>query len=484
MHKKINYENGNLHTQLKNKDRIIENLKLQLKFEHLKNKVYEDIIKKNTSINIHDIIKKQDDEIHIFNFENCTIPLVVHDFVKTHKYDLKIKKRHVRTRKQSDLIIVEDDEKTETCKKKTYRTVKKYIETSDKDLDIKLKKDVERVDKEIVKIVYDNFDVSHKDIVDNIEKIFTSIENNRSYTANVEQIKKYRRKLLGKLNLIEYTDLVQNHINRLTDIFSGRKKTNKEIKRIIILSLTPLDMRLVFYHGYTNINIDIDEVQKFGLVLKMLVEHTKKFVPYNRTVFFNNIKNYSLSLFEISECIERCLVNRYGFQSVIYLQRPKSVTKTSKKDPYSFYILENFKEDKRFWKMECRLIDFTNDFINNILPYCINLFRKIYKDVFSDNIYRDNYMGKSQITEFDCEQLLQNIIQLSKPISLCKTIQDIIINKCTFSPTESDKFNLYADDKLQRFTHKNDTEENTYSVIKQIFDGISNDDITSVLDSR
>ena len=240
-------------------------------------------------------------------------------------------------------------------------------------------------------------------------------------------------------------------------------------------------MRLSYYSGYTNVNIEPDEVQQFGLALGILIEHNKQFVPYNKNIFFDNIKNYSLSLFEISLCIERCLVNRYGFHNVIYMPRPNSTSK----DPYSFYTLISV-GDTRCWKMECRLEDFAEYFASIALTYCISLFRKLYKDVFNDNIYRKDYMGKSQITEFDCEQLIQNIITLSQPINFCRIFQEIIITKCTITPTKKDKFDLYGDDKLQqkRFTSTKDSDEDTCDVMKRLFDNISDDDSMHIINSR
>ena len=136
--------------------------------------------------------------------------------------------------------------------------------------------------------------------------------------------------------------------------------------------------------------------------------------------------------------------------------------------------------------MECRLEDFTLDFIDNVLPYCINLFRKIYKDVFADNIYRTDYMFKSQITEFDCEQLIQNIIFLAKPNLLFKTFQQIIIDNCTFTSTETDKFNLYGDDKLQqkRLSSFQNSDQDISKIFERLFDGITPEDSLKLLYSK
>ena len=527
-------KNTQLENNLKNRDITIMNLQLKLKFEKMKNKIYADIIQTQTNINLENIIQEYEDSVHIYNFENGSIPIVVHDFMdqveKTEKYTLKTPKPNTKKKIKkiqigdSAELVIEDNFKgenmnnsnetkqdetkqdetkhgetkhdetkhdemkhdemkhDETKHKKTYRTVKKYIKTSEKELGTKLKQDVVRVDKEIDQIVYNNFDVSCKEITEKIESLFTHIENSRKYTFNLFLIQKLRKKLLGKLNLEEYTLLLQDHIKRLESIFSKKNYNNKKITKIIYNSLTPLDMRLVYYKGYTNVTIEIDELQKFALTLDILIEHPKQFIPYDKYLFFNNIKNYGLALFEIQDCIERCLINRYGFNNIMYLSRDKEKTT----DPYSFYTLEKVGAE-RCWKMECRLEDFAIDFIDNVLPYCVNIFRKIYKDVFSDNIYRKDYMGKTQITEFDCEQLIQNIILMGQPMKLCKIFQDIIITNSTFTLTESDKLNLHSDDKLQQKKFASGecgNGDDIEGIIKSLFDGISKEDVDDVLSSR
>lgn len=482
-------KNTQLETRLKTKDMSIMNLQLRLQFEQMKNKIYANIIQTQTDIKLDDIIQESDKEIHVFNFENGNIPLVVHEFATQKKESYIIEPPKSKPRKKikrikieepvTDLVVEEDEPKEQ--KKKTYRTVKEYIKTSEKELGSKLQEHVVEVDKEIDQIVYNNFDVSHKEISEALEKLFENIKDSRVYTVSLASMRRMRKKLLGKLTLDEYITLLEEHIKRLEEIFSGRKYPQKKVIKIISSALTPLDMRLAFFDGYTNINIEIDEVQKFGLALEILTEHQKQFVRYDKKLFFNNIKNYSMSLFDLRDCVERCLINRYGFQNVIYLVRPKSTLK----DPYAFYTLEKVKE-KRYWKMECRLEDFATDFSDNVMPYCISLFRKIYKDVFNDNVYRPDYMSKSQIMEFDCEQLIQNIILLCQPMRLCRMFQELIVEKSTFTPTESDKFNLYGDDKFQqkRFASNRDLDEETCQVIKRLFDGISEEDAMSVVVSR
>lgn len=479
----LEIRNSQLENLIKEKDMYIIDLQLRLKYDEMKLSIYGNVIQTQANIKLSDIVKENTEEVHVYNFKNGNVPVIVHDYVnnETEKYVLEppIKPKKKKYKKHDDdMLIIEDNEDVEEVKK-TYRTVKKYIETSEKELGTKLEQDVARIDKEIDRIVYDNFDVSHKEIVDLIEKLFGQIESTNKYTVNLSSIKNTRKKLLGKLNLHEYTDLLYAHNKRLETIFEGRNYNKKKINQIISGSLTALDMRFIYFDGYTNETIENDEVHKFRLALDIFVEHKKQFVPFNKNIF-NNIKNYGLALFELSECIEKTIVNRYGFFNIIYVPR-----KTSKSDAYSFYTL-NAGKPKRCWKMECRLEDFTSDFIDHVLHYCITLFRKIYQDVFNDNIYRADYMYKSQITEFDCEQLIQNIILLGQPVKLCKILQHIVMSQCQFTATEADKFDLTADDKLQqkRFTKAVDSEEDLYKIIKQLFDGINDDDISSLLSTR
>jgi len=466
----------------------ILNLQLTLQYEQIKNKIYTDIIQKQTNIKLEDIIKESKNQINIYNFANGNIPIIVTnsssspilEIIQKTKSKTRIKKNKKIT-EDIDIVVETDEEESNEiqtdCKnKQTFRRVKDFIKISEKELDTKLKEDIVKAEKKIEEIVYNNFDVSQKEIIENIEELFEQLQTSRIYKPILLNIKESRRKLLGKLNLIDYSSLVLSHTTRLEDIFSKKKYNKNKINKTINSSLTPLDARFIHYEGYTNISIDIDDVQKFGLVLDILAHHEKQFVPYDNKVFFKSVKNYGLSLFELHECVEKCLINKYGFHNIIYLDRKQNNNK--KGSPYSFYSLNTVKGHHRNWKMECRLEDFTLDFIDNVLPYCISLFRKIYKDVFTDNVYREDYMYKSQITEFDCEQLIQNIISLSKPNSLCKVFQQIIVNNCTLDCTETDKFNFYADDKLQqkRLESSIDTEDDVSSVFKQLFDGLSKED--------
>lgn len=65
--------------------------------------------------------------------------------------------------------------------------------------------------------------------------------------------------------------------------------------------------------------------------------------------------------------------------------------------------------------MDCRLEDLSGNLSFNILPYMIDMFEKIIKTFLEIMIFRSDFSKKCQLTECDCEQLLQNIILVGQP---------------------------------------------------------------------
>ena len=563
-------------TQFEKKEKQYEmetfQLRMELKYEKMKNIIFEQIIENCTDIKIDDLVQIKESAIHLFNYKNGNIPVVVHDFfhegerieykleaddvkvkekkseavkvkekkpetvkVKEKKSEaVKVKEKKPETvkveEKKSEAVKVEEkkpetvkveekkseavkvkEKKPETVKKvkvrkrmkndkkvkirkktikksgasssskKIYRSVESIVKLAKEDPALILEANIDSVDSKYGKIIYDKFDVSHKDISDTIEELFIQIASNRVYSRFLSCIKKVRKKLMGKLKLDEYMEMLSGHNKRLEEIFKAKDYTGGKIKKVISKSLTSLDMRLLRYGDYINTHVEVDDINRFVLAIEISTKHKRKFVPFYPEEYFCKLKNYTVALQPLEICIERTLFNRYRFNNIIYLQVPKS----KPKDPFSFYTLEQL-DTRRCWKMDCRLEDLTLDLIENVLPYCIKLFRDLYRDVFNDNEYRPEYVYKSQITELDCEQLLQNIILLSQPYKLSEILRCMVIDKSTFIPYKTDKFNLYADDKLQqrRFATCRDTEKHSISVLKRVFNNISDGDLKDLAATR
>ena len=72
-----------LQKKIINNNENIFKLKASLKFENLKNLIYAEIIKSQTNINLSEVIEENDNGIHIRNYENGNLPIIVHEYMKT-----------------------------------------------------------------------------------------------------------------------------------------------------------------------------------------------------------------------------------------------------------------------------------------------------------------------------------------------------------------------------------------------------------------
>jgi len=455
--KRVDYLEG----ILQSKNQKIKKLELMLETEIFKSKLYCKMLEQHTNIKLGDIYRENEDGIHIYNYETGNIPVFVHDCIgDTKEYNITVNKKKTG---------------------KTFRTLNN-IELADEkpqEQEEKLKK----VEENIEKIVQENkFNVSVKETLENIEKIIQELPSIRIPGKKLTAIKNYRVTLLGCLNIIEYIKLIETHIKRIENIFL--KKNSHDPKKTISyisLSLSSLEQRLVFYGSYYNTTLETDDIQRFKAALEVNIGHPTCYVPFLFSEVYIKIHNYSVAISSISEILKRVLVNPVAtISNIIYLP----VEKSTKEDPYSFYILESIgPESKRNWKLECRLDEFSKSLSQDMKTYCINLFRKIYFSIFNDNLYREDYTEKVPITSQDCAQLLENIIILSKQKSFCNTLRTLIIENCTIKPTKLDKFNFTADDKIikRSFAQEIDDPEEIYSSIKRLFDGIDKEDIEKII---
>lgn len=429
----------------------VEQLESQLKIEKIKNSVYRDIIERNIQIKTSEIIHEEPDCIHIYNFKGDHVPICIHDDTKDNNL-LKNKKFTYRSLKNVSI----DRSVTENPK----------------------------VDDDIISLKDNVFILEESCDIDKlIEKCFEKLVSSRMYTKILDDLKKYRLSISIKLNIEEYTKLIESHIEKITEILKEKNYDDKKIVSIISKGLTALESRILGYGKYTQTFIDIEEVERFNIILSTSVYKEKEYVVFDMTIFCNKFYNYSIVLYSFSKNLMRYLININGYNNIIFLP----LAKNTSKDPFSFYILEKISKDKKYWKMDCRLEYLTIQITTRILPYMITMFRRIYKSVYNDNEFRNNYINNYQITEYDCEQLLKNIYLLAQPSEFSILLRNIVKKYALYNPpdnNENDKFNLYGDDSLQRKRFQGKQETNLLEVTKQIFDDISNEDAVDFYRTR
>lgn len=463
---KMYYEkkSGELESELMEMNEELAMMRLKLQMEEFKSNIYYNIIKSNTDINIDNVFQVKSDSIQINNFQSGNIPIIVRDYITgtSDNYNIIMKKKKSHT-------------------KTTYRTVKNKVPLAIENPEEQEEK-IRKVDDDIKEIVQENFDISQTDILNNIEELFNQLIKHKIYTKFLPQITAQRVQLLGKMPLTNYIELVKEHLNRIKKIFRDKNYDDKKITAILNkkAELSPLEQRLLFFNKYYNSRIEGDDIQCLKLSLKVNSIYCKRFVPFVRDDLYKSLYNYTIALFTVKDTLKRQFINPYGYSNIIYLDLGKETD-----DPYSFYTLEKIEDDgRRCWKLECRVDNFSHDLAYHVKKYCITLFRKIYYDIFNDNVYRENYVDTTAITQQDCEQLLQNILVLSNTKQFCNMLRNMLMKYCKITPTSLDKFNLTADDRLQKkqFASFTDDPEEVVSSIKQLFDGISNDDIQTVID--
>lgn len=462
------------HLSLKKKCKELENiiqidndkiskLKTLLRIEKFKSYFFSEIIKRNTSINIEDIYQETDNDIQINNFPDGNIPVIVNDYFGDCK-QYCITKGKINQKQHGQ----------------HFRSVKNQVSEKPEEVEEKIK----QVDEQLEEIVQENnMDVSIKETINNIENIFSELDKIRVYKRHLSNLKEIRSKLLGKIDIDEYTKLLKTHVSRLETIFIKKKYEEKKISSTITLSLSSVEQRLLFYGRYYDTDLDTDDIQKFKICLKVNKNCFKRYIPFNMSDLSVKIPNYMLSIFTIKDIIKHLFINPYGFPNLVYLETDKSTID----DPYTFYSLEKIDDEgKRYWKMECRLDNISKIISEQIRNACIIMFRKIYFDIYNDNIFRIDYNDKYPATRQDCEQLLINIIGLTKQKSFCNTLRNVIVKYSTIKPCKLDKFNFTRDDPIVKksFHLENDNQKDCIDVISRLFDNICTEDIESICNEK
>ena len=443
----------------------ISKLETSLYIEQFKNKILTNIIEQHTSLKIANIFSDNNDSIHIYN---DNIPIIFHDYINgkeniTETSIYRIKKKISPKKREDD--------------KPRYRSLKNHLELSE---ERGIEKIVEEIDNANKNIETKRRNLLNKDPekiskIEDLNQYFKTITDSKNYSVPLKQIIKKRAEIMTSLPLDEYIKLVKEHVEKLESIFTIKKYDTKKKSSIISKGLTPFESRLISYGKYEE-TIHADDRQNIKSYFEITTKYPKEYIAFNMDNCSKKFFNYSSCLFTIKECFQLFLFNIYGFYNIVYVPNKKS----SETDSYSFYILEKIEDGKRFWSMDCRLEETSLYLSNAIKIYCINLYRNIYNNLFEDNYYRPDFFSKSTVSEYECGQLAQNIIILSSIFKTSRILRRTVKDKATFIPTEKDKFNLLNDDKIQqkRFSEINDEleQESGLSCIKQMFDGINNDD--------
>lgn len=463
-----------------NSEIIIENLKNALKIEKLKSSIFRNIIEQNIPIKLGNIITEDDCNIHINekSLNSLGIQIQKNDLsIKTTPFVEILNQPKSPSNSEKDITETQLEDETDQTKidNKIYKGYKVMKNTC---IELSEEPDIEWINLKIKEVDLNVYNIKHSfERIDKCKIIFKetfeSIRHNRSYVKFLDNLKSTRLKLIGNISFKDYTELLSNHIHTLKTILEEKGHQEKKIPGIIMKSLNSIDTRLVFYGNYFEIPINIEEIPLLKTCLDLSIKSHSYYVPFDVNEIVKLFFNYGTVLSSIKTCIESYLVNKYGFNNLVYVP----IKHSTEEDPYSFYTLEAVVKDKRYWKMDCRLYDTAENISNGVKSYLVNVFRKIYYDIFKDNDFRGDYDRKSQVTGNDCDQLLMNIFTISNIRDFCDILRKIIIEKATYVPSDNDKFNIWQDDILmkKRFNNKGKDGNDIVDIVKLLFDNITSE---------
>lgn len=427
--------------------------KLEIQMLRTKVILYEQLLEQTLGLKF--TTNTMDKEIHIEKFPTGNLKVILTNLVK--------KKKTKKTKKTV---------KKKTVKKKpVYRTISNTATVSEVNLEVAFTT-INKVDHarfELLHKVWKDWDVDEQ-LAQKLQTITTG-----GYKASIlRKIMSLRKCCLAKNTLAKYTNILNSHVSTFQGIYKKKGYSKTKSDNAIRKYISPIEQRLLRWPKYQNSYIEGDEIEQLNASMCHSTAFPKTWKPFELKIYLENILTYNLALFPIINVLEHCMVNRYGFYNICYVDKEKTT------DPYMYYILEKC-EDIRSWKMDCRLESTTTDIINESLVYMIGLFKEIYRTVYHDNIFRPDFT-KTQILEYEGIQLMKNILDITNIKTFNKTIRKMFIQTSTLTLATKDKFNLYSDDRAQKMRMSNLKDipfsDNIEHVCKMLFtNGMSNSDI-------
>ena len=443
----------------------VKKLTVLLNMERLKTKIYRQIIEQKLDLTLND---KTDDLISEAVVRKCSP--ASRKSVKGETGSFKIDPVRSDTVKydavKSDTVrsdAVKSDSGKQPHEKRRFKPLPKSIEETEREhinIDSEINESV--VEK------FGNFDISVSKL--EIKKAFESLKESKTYTGLLINIKNHRTFLMTVMNLSEYSNLIFDHLLQFKNIFSERSFPDKKINALLSKFLTPLDFRLTFSDGFEKHHVDVEEIEKLKLSMKLSMNYPKAYRCFEHSHFYNFIINYSLAFLDLKTILNIYITNPYDYKNIIYV--PSDYTSDS--IGFSFFILDKMDGVKRCWKMDCRLEHIVDELICGIKQYVIATFRKIYRICIGHNDYIEDYKTKSEILEFDCQQLLENMVCCVDNIKFNNIVRTAVKTTSTHIATTNDKFDFIQDDKEQLFNFGqyvfDDIEK--IRIVKELFDGI------------
>lgn len=407
-------------------------LKQLLHIEIVKNSIYQQLIKQLNNIDLSNIITSTNTSITIDEYKipsDISIQVILKNTPNIHR------KKSVKKEETNSIIEIDIKEL-----QRSKRTIKKKVyNTKDKDID------------ELIQSLLDY--------------------KNTKISNVITKIKKYRNRLMSKVSLSHYVEIINNNINLLDEILIKKEVSVEDKKKYIFKSLSSIDCKLVLYDKfYTTSITDIGDIPKLKEMFIKNIQQTTLTV-FNPHIFLQKISTYPylLCFFKIDELLSEYFSKTKNFPNLVYID-PKYLPNSTETDiKYSFYSLVSL--DKK-WSLESNLETIGSMFSSYLINDCIKIFRTIYFSIYSNNLVNDYPDDMKTNIKDELKVILQNILLLSRQNKFMTVFKNIIIENCSYIPT-IDTFNFTTIDPIQL---KNCVKNNTKTLtenIRSLFDDLS-----------
>ena len=356
--------------------------------------------------------------------------------------------------------------------KRVFKSAPKAIITEDEENHENIKEIESRILAENIKL-FGEYDVQiNQDNIENNLRQLKEAKTTKDCTTILTEIKAQRQFLQLVFSPADYGTFIIEHIDRIKRILSENEVVSKKIdakkmSSLISRILTTLEQRIILHTGFQNQTLDTDEISRYRQCLVLSAKHPKTYRTFVGQPFYDYFTNYAMALFSVHDMFELYVANPYGFKNLCF-------SRFGNDNDYAFYHLEKYDGTTRYWTMDCRLETISVKLAEITRTYCTMLFRKIYKTCFGTNDYVEGYRTKFPVLEFDCEQLLRNILLTVNTSTFGKTLREIVRRNCTINPTANDKFSSQSDNEEQAISFRRYelVDADIVSVIEPLFDNI------------
>lgn len=319
------------------------------------------------------------------------------------------------------------------------------------------------------------------ELEDIIEKEFVSVGTAAKMNAALSAIRKWREGKLLFVSPQQYVEIVKNHVKRVLDVLTSKSIPEKKIETAMQKFLSTIEQRLINYpQTYKKFNLFPEDFQKYKLHLYMNIKHPRSFKPFESDNLQLFLSSYALAILPLRELLTMYFNNPFMYPNIVYFPLKET------NDPYSFYVLDRVDTERRGWVMDCRLDSLCTEIQNVVQHTCLQLFKKLYYDVFNHNNYMSEYKTKSCLLEVDCDQLIKNYLLVQNLPCFNKILRQIIMEHATLTPSKEDKINLQSDDNLvyKKYSGMRVEETEFIDSVKLLFDTISEDEAKNLLQAH